>query len=206
MVLKVEGQEALPMSFWAKATRKIRGWAVSGRVDAASVDPSHYALQLQANSPSTALQVQGSLNAEVNELSVSSLKVSQKVDGLGGTWTFIPRYNVPANKADITVAYGFQDTVIAIDADMKKQKVTVSQQIGTDNQISPSVTTDGDVELEFRRNIMNGALTTSFKPNSHVSFRWEDGPWVADFKAPMEGLSFPEGVKMNVRRAFEIPE
>ncbi len=198
--------DSLPFNFWGKAKRSIAGWNLSARVDGDSSDMNSIDLDLRADSGSTALQVTGNANAENVDVQVGSVKLSQKIDALGGSWVLSPRYNVQANKGDVTVAYGFQDTVVSIDANLDKQKVTIRQNIGDMNQVAPSISTDGKVELEYRRNVLTGTVTTTVKPNEFVGVQWRDGPWQANMKAPLDGGlgGLKDGVQVNIRRIVDV--
>jgi hypothetical protein len=204
--LAVADKDSLPFNFWGKAKRRIAGWNLSARVDGDSSDMNSIDIDLRADSGSTALQVTGNANAENVDVQVGSVKLSQKIDALGGSWVLSPRYNVQAKKGDVTVAYGFQDTIVSIDANLDKQKVTIRQNIGGANQVAPSVSTDGKVELEYRRNVLTGTVTTTVKPNEFVGVVWKDGPWQANMKAPLDGglAGLKDGVQMNIRRIVDV--
>jgi hypothetical protein len=202
----VADKEALPFNFWGKAKRSIVGWNLSARVDGDSSDLNSIDLDLRADSGSTALQVTGNANAENVDVQIGSVKLSQKIDALGGSWVLSPRYNVQAKRGDVTVAYGFQDTIVSIDANLDKQKVTIRQNIGDATQVAPSISTDGKVELEYRRNVLTGTVTTTVKPNESVGVQWKDGPWQANMKAPLDGglAGLKDGVQMNIRRIVDV--
>jgi hypothetical protein len=204
--LAVADKEALPFNFWGKAKRSIAGWNLSARVDGDSSDLNSIDLDLRADSGSTALQVTGNANAENVDVQIGSVKLSQKIDALGGSWVLSPRYNVQAKRGDVTVAYGFQDTIVSIDANLDKQKVTIRQNIGDATQVAPSISTDGKVELEYRRNVLTGTVTTTVKPNESVGVQWKDGPWQANMKAPLDGglAGLKDGVQMNIRRIVDV--
>lgn len=194
----------MPYRLWGKAKRSIGRWKLSGLVDTNSKNLHSWGVDLQAVGGSTAIQLLGAADTSSRGVAVSNVKLSQKLVGLGGMWTLVPRYHVASRNADLRVAYAFEDTVIFIDASGSKQKVTIRQRVG-DSAIAPSVTTAGDVELEFRKMIANGAMTANFKPNDSFSLQWEDGPWQASFKAPMESFyKFTDGVKVNIRRTVDI--
>lgn len=206
--MAVADKESLPFNFWGKAKRSISGWNFSARVDGDSSDLNSIDLDLRADSSSgsTALQLTGNANAENIDIQVGTLKVSQKIDALGGSWVLSPRYNVQAKKGDVTIAYGFQDTVVSIDANMDKQKVTIRQNIGDMNQVAPSFSTDGKAELEFRRSVSTGTVTTTVKPNESVGVLWQDGPWQANLKAPLDSgfRGLKDGVNVNIRRIVDV--
>jgi hypothetical protein len=204
--LAVADKDSVPFNFWGKAKRSIAGWNLSARIDGDSSDMNSIDLDLRADSGSTALQMTGNANAEYKDVQVGSLKVSQKIDALGGIWVLSPRYNVQAKKGDVTVAYGFQDTVVSIDANLDKQKVTIRQNIGENNQVAPSITSDGKAELEYRRSVLTGTVTTTVKPNEFVGIQWQDGPWQANMKAPLDGgiAGLKDRIQVNIRRIVDV--
>lgn len=197
--------DVMPYSLWGKVKRRIRGWDCSARLDTKSSALTNVGIDLLAKGASTAVEVKASSDVDRPSLFISSLALTQTVMGLGGVWTIIPRYNIPGRKADLKLSYGLEDTMVVLDASADRQKITLAQRIGENNAISPSITTDGKVELEYHRALDNGSsLTTRFKPNEAVEAEWKDGPWTATFRAPMDGIVFNDGVEVNVRRTVEI--
>jgi hypothetical protein len=198
--LKVVESNAMPYSVWGKVKKSLLGWNVAARVDTDSSDLNQMAvdLQLSGGPAGTAIQLKGSANAADRSGSVSSVKVTQKVDGLGGSWTVAPRYNLDSGKGDVKVAYGIAGATVTVDAAGDSQKVTVSKQFGEKNRIAPSISTQGDVELEYSRSIASGSLTTTIKPNKSVNVNWQDGSWAVNLNAPVEGIEFKKGAKVSV--------
>jgi hypothetical protein len=207
MELIVAEKDSMPFSLWGKAKRNIAGWNLSARADVDSSDMNTVGVDLRADSGATTLQVTGIANSNADESSmqVGSVKVSQKLNALGGSWVLSPRYNVRANKGDVTIAYGIQDTVVSIVADLKKSKVTIRQNIGDNNQVAPSITTDGKVELEYRRSVLTGTVTTTVKPDV-LGVQWQDGPWQANMKAPLDGgfSGLKDRTQFSVRRVVDV--
>lgn len=201
-------KDNMPFSFWGTAKRTIKGWCLSAGVDGDSSDLNVVGIDLRADCGSTALQVTGSATnaADAVEVQVGTVKVSQKVDALGGSWTLVPRYNVVSNKGDLMVAYGFEDTVVTVDTNLNKSKVTVRRNIGDNNQVAPSISTAGDVELEYRRAVLTGTVTTKVNADT-VGVSWQDGPWQANVKAPLDGGldGLRDGAQFSFRRLVDVP-
>jgi hypothetical protein len=198
--LKVVESNAMPYSVWGKVKKSLMGWSVAARVDADSSDLNQMAvdLQLSGGPANTGIQLKGSANGAARSGTVSSVKLTQSVDGLGGAWTVIPQYNLDSGKGDVKVAYGIAGATVTVDAAGDSQKVTVSKQFGEKNRIAPSISTKGDVELEYSRSIASGSLTTTIKPNNSINVKWQDGNWAANLNAPMAGIEFKEGAKLSV--------
>lgn len=205
LIVKVEDLESFPYNVWGRLKRSFGGWDLSARVESNSNDLTSWDLDLKAVGDTSTLQVKGGVNTVSPVASVSELKVTQEVSGLGGYWAVTPRYNVPARRADVRVVYGLDDTRISLDATGDQQKLTVSRLLGNDVVVSPSVTTKGDIELEYRRNLATGSLAAQYKPNDSLTLLWEDGPWQAILRAPMKGAyKLQEGIKVNIRRDVDL--
>ena len=180
---------------------------MSGRAESSSnSNLRNWNVDLKAVGDTTMVELQGSCDTDIQDVALRSIKVTQKIDGYGGLWTIVPRYNFPFRRTDVRVAYGTEDTVIAVDAsDSMDAKLTVSQRLGYDHSFTPSITSQGDLELEYRRDTSDGSVTATYKPYDSANVKWEEGPWQANFKAPLEGLFRPtQGVQMNIRRSVDF--
>lgn len=205
LTVRVEDTNSFPFTVWGKAGRSVHGWDVSTRLESSSSDLSSVGIDIAASGDSTSVLLKGGADTSAPALAVNSLGLTQRLSGLGGSWTVAPRYNVDARKPDIRVVYGTEDTVVAVDAAPDKQKITISQRLGADNTITPSVSSAGELELEYRHDLGDGSLTASFKPDDSFQLGWSDGEWQANFKAPVQGLyRFNSGVQMNIRRTVDL--
>lgn len=156
---------------------------------------------MQASKGPSSVQVKGAANFELDSPSVaiSNVKVSRRMDVMDGELTIVPSYNVAARKVDVNFAYEMEDTIVELDVAPSKQILTVSQRLG-DNVVTPSITTDGEFDLQYRRSLPSGSLTATYKPNDSVEVEWEDGPWQATVTTPMDGFYKADGFKINFRR------
>lgn len=206
--LQVQDTElsAIPYSFWAKVKRNVSGWALSARADADSADLTALAVNLQAKSPTTSIQVRGTADTDDITIGLDSIKVSQKITGVAGTdLTVTPSYNLRSKRGNVQVNLALRDTALLIDA--QRQKITVAQKVGPGQYLAPSVAANGDFELEYRQAVGRGAVTGTYKPNAYVNVYWEDGPWQASVKMPMEGLyQIQSRPKFNLRRTLDMDE
>uniref|UniRef100_A0A7S3PD84 Uncharacterized protein n=2 Tax=Amphora coffeiformis TaxID=265554 RepID=A0A7S3PD84_9STRA len=196
----------MPYGLWGRVKGKVGDFGLSARVDTSSKDTSALGLDLQAAAPSgTTLQVTAVADTASPSVTVGNVKVTQKIQTDAGDFVIAPKYNVGSGATDVSLSYGRDDTKVTIDANMDKQKITLSQGMGENNLIKPSITSEGDVELSYTRTIGPGALTANYKPDSHASLIYEDGPWVATVTAPIDGFYKPsESVKFNIRRSVDV--
>lgn len=116
-----------------------------------------------------------------------------------------PRFNFAMGKADVTVEYECDSTRVRVDADMDNQKITLSQRIDDDNIISPSISSDGDMSLEYRGVVGDGVLTANYHPSDSIGVRYEEGSWVAKADIPIEGyFSFKGNAKLKIGRSVTM--
>ena len=195
----------MPYGLWGKIKGSVAGIGLSAKGTTSSANMNKWGLDLQASASSTTLQVTGSLQTDEPSVSFGTVKVTQKVDTSLGAFTITPKYNLGTQSGDVKLTYGRDDTTVTIEGDMDGQKVTVSQAIGDANVLSPSITSTGDVELEYSRSIGSGSLTAAYKPDSHARLTYEDGPWVATLTAPVDGVyKVSAAPKLNVRRSIDV--
>jgi len=201
------GGEA-PFNIWGKLKRSVAGWDLQAKLDTASDHFRRVDIDVEADGGPTdvKLRAKGSVDTAAQTGELREVGLSQSFDAPGGEVALSPSYNLADKKADIVLAYENKDTdtVITIAADMDSQRVTVNQRINEDNEISPSITSDGDVELQYKRIIGDGVMTANYKPNDSTSVKYEEGPWVASANFPMEGFYQLGGPQLAIKRSIKV--
>jgi hypothetical protein len=217
LVVKVEDLDSLPYSFWGRWRQSIgRDWDFTARVDSTSNDISNYGVDLQLVGESTSFQANGIVNTYSSRaVTLEDVKVSQRFGGIGrgwdGMWTIVPRYNFPTRRTDVRVAYAMEDAMVTVDASRDKQTVTLTRRVNDNDVFINTVSTDREVEIEYRHSLGgyydgDGTLSAIYKRDDSLTVQWEDGPWQASIRAPMDGLyTFSDGgVKLNIRRSIDL--
>jgi hypothetical protein len=219
LVVKVEDLDSLPYSVWGRWRQSLgRDWDFSARADSSSNDMSNIGVDFQLVGETTSFQVNGVVNAYSSRaINVEDVKVSQRVGGVGrrwdGMWTFVPRYNVQSRRGDVRVIYTMEDAMVTLDASREKQTVTLTRRVNYNDVFVNKVSTDREVEIEYRHSLGGyyggsgaGTLSALYKRDDSLTVKWEDGPWQASIKAPMDGLyTFSDGgVKVNIRRNIDL--
>lgn len=203
--LKVEDIREHPYNLWGQAKRTVAGWNLSARVNTYSQSISTLAVDLLAENGDTALQVEGTADTNLRRGAVNKLSLAQKL--LGGALTMVPSYNLQTNQADISLTYaGLADTVVSVEASTgAPQVISISQRVGDAARLIPSVSSDGEVEIEYRQMIKDGMVAAVYKPNNAVTLKWFDGPWVATIDAPMTGpQTFTNELKVSIKRDVQV--
>ena len=195
----------MPFSLWAKFKRSLLGWNMAARFDTDSSDLNQYDVDLTIRGGpvgGTGVQLVGSANVESRTGKLSSVKLSQSVDTFGGTLAVIPRYNLDESSGSLQVAYGVAGATVTLDYAPETSRVTVTKEFGEKNLLAPSITSDGDVTLAYSRAITDtGVLTATLQPNAFLNLQYGDSSagYVANIKAPMDGIRFPQGAQFSIR-------
>merc|ERR1711862_312331 len=80
------------------------------------------------------------------------------------------------------------------------QKVSVSQQVDDDNRVTPSITSDGAITLEWEKRLGDDkSVTALLKPNESVDVEWKDESWTANVEFPIDGTEI-KGANVSIKR------
>lgn len=84
------------------------------------------------------------------------------------------------------------------------KSIKISQLIDENNMITPMVSADNTLSLQWARSLKGGNLvTTTFTPNDSVLILWKDGPWIANIAVSLNGLT-PLGSNISVTRELNF--
>merc|ERR1712157_400800 len=198
MTVKNDG---VPYTLWGKVKKSITGVAdVSAGVEVDSSDLQSYGVDLEASRGETKVAVKGTANANDSTFDLMKLRLSQKL--AGGKLNVSPEYDFESQKAGVGVDYDLQGTVLSMSADEDSQKLKVLKPLDDKSSISPSFSTEGDLEVEYKRSVADGTVTATYKPDDSLNVKYEDGPYVVNVKTPLEGYYKPSAMKFDVRRAL----
>ena len=194
-------------SIWGMVTRPFGDFGLTAKAKGSIQDPSSLELSLQLDTPTdTSLMMEASAG-KGGSFGVSKVKAAQTVDALGGSLILAPTYDLDASKGDVSVAYG-RDSSSNVQVDVDTDggaKLSLMQRVGENHVLRPSITKAGQFEMNYDTRLDYGTVTTTYKPNNYVNVKWSDGPWEANFNAPMEGYyNMKEGVKISVKTKVDL--
>jgi len=190
---------SLPRSIWGKAKTDISGWGVTARaeVDAQSLDSAD--VEIDANNAENDLSVRLTASAG-KDFSVKTLEATKGFDSDGARVTVTPRFNMETEEKDIVVNYDNGDTNVKLTASIDSQKVTVSQQIDSNNRVAPTISSAGDLSVEWERRLSDdSSLTATLKPNDSLDVEWKDNAWTANVNMPIDGANI-NGANVRIKR------
>lgn len=128
-----------------------------------------------------------------------------------GRLTINPRY-FPSDSgsggyADAIMTYNRDDDVdtsVQLYATRERQRLTIARKIGTDVVISPSISSNGQVNVQWRHKIGDvSSVIANFSPRENINVHWTDGSWTCDIDAPIEENRI-ESTKVSIRRKIEF--
>jgi len=91
---------------------------------------------------------------------------------------------------ELVLDHTMDKTSVKLTASVDDQEITISQQIDDDNKISPTISRDGSVSVEWERSLDgDNSLTATVKPDDSIDVEWKDDNWTANINAGLEGTS-----------------
>lgn len=190
---------SLPKSVWGKVSTDVSGWGVSARAETEGLNFDHANLEIDADNEKADLNVHVVASAG-RQFNVRSVEATKGLDANGARVTVNPRYNLEDDTRDVVINYSADDTNIKLTASADNQEVSFSQQVDADNRISPTVTSNGDLSLEWERRISDdSSLTATLKPNDNLNVEWRDAAWTANVRMPIDGANI-NGANVSVKR------
>lgn len=196
-------------SVWGKVKKNVKGFGLSAAGKMSLKQPKFIDFDIQCDTPAeTKIQALASTTEGFNGgFSVDKVKMVQALDTDIGAVVIAPTYDMNSRKGDLSLAYANNDSSsIQVDVNTDKDaKVTFTKRVGDTTIFQPSLTTSGQVELQYDTKVAYGTLSTTYKPDHHVNVKWSDGAWQANFNAPMSGYyNLNEGVKVSVKTKVDI--
>jgi hypothetical protein len=212
---------SLPRSIWGKARTDVSGWGVSARAEVEGQDFKNPGLELDAENEANDISLRVVANAG-SGFNLKSVEATKGLDVNGARVTVNPRFNLEDDTRDVVVNYNNGNTDVKLTASVDNQEVeiahkagktgiklvaskdnqevTISQQIDDRNRVAPSINNNGDVSVEWERNLGDdSSLTATLKPNDSINVEWEDGAWTANVNMPLDGTSI-SGANVGIKR------
>jgi hypothetical protein len=212
---------SLPRNFWGKASTDVSGWGVSARADVDAQARDHADLEIDANNAGADLSLRMVASAG-SGFSVESVEATKGLDMNGARVTVNPRYNVADEQADVVINWAnggtnveltasadsqsvvidhsMDNTSIKLTASADNQEVTISQQVDDNNRVSPTVSRNGDISVEWERTLSDdSSLTATLKPNDSLDVEWKDADWTANVNMPIDGANI-NGANVSIKR------
>jgi len=206
--VEIKDVDSYKESIWGMITRPLGDFGITFKAKGSPIaDPGNAEIGLQLDAPTDTTLTVEATTVKGGSFGVKKVKVVQSVKAGNGAVIFAPSYDLENAKGDLSVAYG-QESLrnVQVDVDTNGDaKLSLMQRIGDSHIIRPSITNSGDFELSYDTRIDYGTVTTTYKPNSYVNIKVADGPWQANFNAPMEGYyKFTEGAKISIKTKVNV--
>jgi hypothetical protein len=105
---------------------------------------------------------------------------------------------------EVVLDHTMDNTNIKLTASADNQEVTISQQVDDNNKISPTLNRNGDISVQWERDLGDdNSLTATLKPNESIDVEWKDDSWTAELKAGLDGTDI-NGISISTSRTVEF--
>lgn len=174
-----------------------RAWGVAaktsfsdGNFTAADID-----LDIDNEEFDTKLHLDSKFNYDKDKKKASFLVDSIQADKTftleHGSLKVSPRYDFSSKVPDVVVSFDKDgDVGVEVNASKDFQSVTVSGRLNERNKISPTVTSEGDLSLEWEHTLGDidgdNGIKTTYRPNESVDIDWKDKGWSTSIHMDIE--------------------
>ncbi|GAX18633.1 hypothetical protein FisN_10Hu157 [Fistulifera solaris] len=154
-------------------------------------------LSMIAGLTGTGLDASGSVDNK-GRFSLQKFRVVQVVeDPLDDMWIAMRTCDLRSKRGDTILEYRTSGLSVNLDADRDQQKLTVAKEIGP-SIIAQSVTTQGDVSVQYTRKLPTGSVIATIQSKDSVHVKWSVGKWITNIYAPI-GKDFAKNAKVTLR-------
>lgn len=190
---------SLPKNIWGKASTNLSGWGVSARAEFTGTDFTSAGIDVDANNEDLDLDLH--LEASAGDgFSVGKVEATKRLEADGADISVNPRYNVETEEADVVLSYSKDGTAVTLTASQDAQEVTLSRQLDDDNRVAPTLSSSGDISVEWERALGDdNSITATLKPNESLDLEWKDADWTANINMPIDGTDIT-GTNVSIKR------
>lgn len=144
-------------------------------------------------------------HVEMRQIDVSKTYKSMS----NGRLTINPRYYFPSQGTggyvDAIMTYDRDDvdTSVQLYAKREFQRLTIARKVGEDVIISPSISSSGKINVEWRHNIGRSSVIANFSPRENINVKWTDGSVGLNIEVPIENGKI-ESTKVSIRKKIQF--
>ena len=202
--LPTDDISSLPKKYWGKATTKNGNWGITAQTDVDAQDLSRAEVEIIASNEDDDLGITITATAG-STFAINSVEAFKGLEAGDGTITIKPSYDLDEEAGEVTLSYDNGDkTTIDLTANANSQSVTISQQVDAENRISPTLTSEGKLSLEWEKSLGgDNSLIATLTPDESIDLEWEDGSWTASINLPIDGTSI-NGANVSIKRDVEF--
>ena len=204
-----QGEKIAEYSVFGRIKRSLYGWNFKARLDTSSdhLQSVDTYFHMEGGPCKSWLTVRGNVASDLTACRLTDIGIAQPLNLRGRIADLSTKYDMNRNLAECVVSYSVRDgSVITLGADSgNKQLLSISQRIGKHHELTPTVSTKGDMELEYKLNTDgDGVLSTNYNPKHALTLKYERWPWKSDFKIPVRDFyKVQQGARFSVRRSLE---
>lgn len=206
-VLPTRNVCSLAKGMWAKISRKACGLGLAIKAKVNGVDFSNISLDfgIKNQKLDTAIYADATLNSNKN-LSIDAVQIVKDFDFSGGIISVSPVFNLKKKNIDVKAFYSDKNGLeVELQASKDFQSVTVSSLIDDVSRISPTITSKGEISIDYERTLTGGnSILTTYKPNKSINVLLEEGPYKVNVFLPLDTALTVSGAHVSIKRELSF--
>ena len=132
-------------------------------------------------------------------VSINTIKGGKTFEADGATISISPRFDVQSKEATVVTSYEKDGTGIKVEASKDTQTINLSRQLDEQNRIAPTISSTGNISVEWEHKANDCTVTTTFKPEESISVAWEEKGWKTNVSMDLEKNDI-SNVKVSMKK------
>ena len=192
-------------------------WGVSLRADLnvrnlPHLDTCHLALEANCEERGINLKTYATVH-EGQHVEMRHIDVSKTFKSMSNRQlTINPRYYFPSQG---TTTGGYVDAIMTYDRDdvdtsvqlyanREFQRLTIARKVGEDVIVSPSISSSGNINVQWRHNIGDSSVISNFSPRENINVKWTDGSVGLNIEVPIGANGKIESTHVSLRKKIQF--
>ena len=189
-------------------------WGVSFRADVnvrnlPNIDTCDLAMEANCEERDINLKTYATVH-EGHHVEMRHIDVSKTYRSMSnGRLTINPRYYFPSHSGtgyvDAIMTYDRDDvdTSVQLYANREFQRLTIARKVGDDVIISPSISSSGNINVQWHHNIGDSSVIANFSPRENINVKWTDGSVGLNIEVPIVNGNI-ESTKVSLRKKIQF--
>ena len=175
---------SLPKSIWGKISSNVGAWGVSATAELQDYTQADVEIAVDNSDEGLNLSLVGTCGS--GRFNVNTIKGGKTFEADGATISISPRFDVQSKEATVVTSYEKDGTGIKVEASKDSQTINLSRQLDEENRIAPTISSNGDISIEWEHKVDDCTVTTTFKPEESISMAWEEKGWKTNISMDLE--------------------
>lgn len=206
-MLPTDNISSLAKGMWAKISSEACGLGFSVKAKVNGVNFSNILLDMGIKNKKlgTAVYADATIGSKENS-SMDAVQVVKEFIFGCGVISVNPIFNLKRKGVDVKAFYSDKNGLdVELLASKHFQSITVSSPVDDVSRISPTITSEGDIIIDYERMLRGGnSILTTYKPNKSINVLLKEGPYNLNVFLPLDTALTVSGAHISIKRELSF--